>query len=308
MSYKAASGPGDRRITLEHLRTFVSIAEVNGFIDASFILNRSQSAITQSLQKLEEILGCKLVERSKGHVTGLTREGKRFLAPAKDILMRLTDAMSALQQLSMSGRVRLGVPDDFNIVDIHGALSRCLGNNQHLAIQVTSDLSARLLKSLLSGDIDVAILEIARGEALPKHLAICRTLRSEPLHWVANKPIRYNELKQLPLVTFPAGCTYREVALRTLKNSGKSAYSIYTSASGENIRKAVSAGLGITLLPASAIADDHIILDKSLGFPSLPDVELILAVNDGNTLFLQFSQFLEHTILLNENHVSLQHE
>ncbi|MEC5344028.1 LysR family transcriptional regulator [Brenneria populi] len=306
MTYNLATGLGDRRITLEHLRAFVSIAEVNGFVDASFILNRSQSAITQSLQKLEEILGCKLVERSKGHAIGLTREGKRFLAPAKDILMRLTDATSALQQLSMSGRVRLGVPDDFNIVDIHGALSRCLGNNQHLAIQITSDLSAHILKSLLSDALDVAILEMARGEPLPNHLALCRALRSEPLHWVANASVHYNDITRLSLVTFPEGCTYRRVALRTLENSGKAVDIVYTSASDENIRKAVSAGLGITVLPASAIADDHIILDHAFGFPSLPEVELILAANDENHLFLQFSQFLERTVLLNNNRVGVK--
>lgn len=292
---------GDRRITLEHLRAFVSIVEERGFADAGVVLNRSQSAITQSLQRLEEVLGCKLLERRKGHVIGLTREGNRFLGAAKDILLRLADAMNAVQRLSMAGRVRLGVPDDFNVVDIHSALSRCLGFNQQLTIQVISDLSIRTLNSLLSGELDVAILKKTCDEPTPKNLALYRALRREPLYWVANKPVFFDEITELPLIVYPEGCAYRKSALRCLARTGKSACIVYTTTSDENISKAVSAGLGITLLPVSAISDDHVILDnKTHGFPDLPEVELILAVNSKNNLFLQFAQFLERAIGIRE--------
>lgn len=300
MSNYLRSELGDRRITLEHLRAFVSIVEGNGFADAGFVLNRSQSAITQSLQRLEEVLGCKLVDRRKGHVIGLTREGNRFFGPAKDILMCLADAMNAVQQLSMSGRVRLGVPDDFNVVDIHGALSRCLGTNRQLTIQVISDLSIRTLNSLLSGELDVAMLKKTSDEPALKNLALYCALRKEPLYWVASQPMYFDEIDELPLIVFPEGCAYRKSALRCLERSGKAACVVYTSTSDENISKAVSAGLGISLLPASAIADDHVILDSTHGFPDLPEVELILAVSSDNPLFLQFAQFLERTVLLGE--------
>ncbi|MDX5630372.1 MULTISPECIES: LysR family transcriptional regulator [unclassified Brenneria] len=72
-------GLGDRRVTLEHLRAFVSIAEDGGFQRASEKLYRTQSAVTQSLRKLEEILGCRLLERRQGHIVGLTADGQRLL-------------------------------------------------------------------------------------------------------------------------------------------------------------------------------------------------------------------------------------
>jgi DNA-binding transcriptional LysR family regulator len=85
MATEPAQLTDDRRITLEQLRTLVSIVEVGGFQGASYQMHRTQSAVTQSLKKLEEILGCRLLERKQGHVAGLTPEGERFFSAAREI-------------------------------------------------------------------------------------------------------------------------------------------------------------------------------------------------------------------------------
>jgi molybdenum-dependent DNA-binding transcriptional regulator ModE len=72
MATESAQLTDDRRITLEQLRTLASILEVGGFQGASYQMHRTQSAVTQSLKKLEEILGCRLLERKQRHVAGLT--------------------------------------------------------------------------------------------------------------------------------------------------------------------------------------------------------------------------------------------
>ncbi|MCL7931334.1 LysR substrate-binding domain-containing protein [Halomonas sp. ATCHA] len=68
--------------------------------------------------------------------------------------------------------------------------------------------------------------------------------------------------------------------------------SAYTSASYENIRAAVSAGLGIGVLPASALAEDHIILGNKEGFPSLPMVELVMVQASQKRATKQLADFL----------------
>lgn len=285
-------GLGDRRVTLEHLRAFVSIAEDGGFQRASEKLYRTQSAVTQSLRKLEEILGCRLLERRQGHIVGLTADGQRLLPAAREILMHLDDTISTMKRPRLSGRIRLGVPDDFRIAELHGAISHCLSLNRNLRIEVVSALSARLLKLLANQDLDVAIYKhtIENGGIGPHEV-----LWREPLHWVSHAPLAFHDVEEIALVSFPDGCAYRHVALQTLGNIGKPIFHAYESASYENIRRAISTGLGIGILPRSAIGRDHVILTPVEGFPELPEVKLSIKINSDGDMFEQFSNYLRQS-------------
>jgi DNA-binding transcriptional LysR family regulator len=294
MNDRSGFGPEARRITLEHLRAFVGVVEGGGFQNASQDLCRTQSAVTQSLRKLEEILDCRLLERRQGHVVGLTAAGERLLPSARDILARLSDAIATLRKPELSGRIALGVPDDFKVTDIHGAISRCLGLNPRLRIEVMSVLSsqvARLLKECL---LDVGLLKTTVKHHQPvAGIPDERILRVEPLYWVGNRRVHADIFDELPLISFPDGCAYRQAALETLAGAGRSIYFSYVSASYENIRSAVSAGLGIGILPHGAIARDHTVLGPADGFPDLPSVQLRLIVRSQGALFEQFADFLQ---------------
>jgi DNA-binding transcriptional LysR family regulator len=283
-----------RRITLEHLRAFVGVVEGGGFQNASRDLCRTQSAVTQSLQKLEDILDCRLLERRQGHVVGLTDAGERLLPSAREILARLSDAVATLQKPELSGRIALGVPDDFKVADIHGAISRCLGLNPRLRIEVMSVLSSQVAHLLKEGLLDVGLLKTTVKHRQPvAGVPDERILRVEPLHWVANDRVHANTFYELPIVTFPDGCAYRQAALEALGAAGRHTYFSYVSASYENIRSAVSAGLGIGVLPHGAIARDHVVLGVAEGFPNLPAVQLRLIVRSRGVLFERFADFLQ---------------
>ena len=304
MATASAQLTDDRRITLEQLRTLVSIVEVGGFQGASYQMHRTQSAVTQSLKKLEEILGCRLLERKQGHVAGLTPEGERFSSAAREILARVSDAQAYVQKPELSGRISLGVPDDFRIADLHQAISRCLELNSKLRIQVTSALSAELSKLIRRGDLDMAILKEAESDELAgpeynRKLLADELLRADPLLWVYNRQVAFNDLTELPLVAFPDGCAYRRAALATLEKRAKPSFFAYTSASYENIRNAVSAGLGIGILPACATTPDHFILTASEGFPKLPNVRLMLRYRSRGRVLSQLAEVLRRLVMVN---------
>jgi len=290
----------NRRITLEQLRTLVSIVEVGGFQGASYQVHRTQSAVTQSLKKLEEILGCRLLERKQGHVAGLTPEGERFFPAAREILARVSEAQANVQKPELSGRIALGVPDDFRITDLR-TISRCLDLNSRLRIQVTSALSAELSKLIRRGNLDMAILKETESDELAgpeynRKWLVDQLLRAEPLLWVYNRRVAFNDLTELPLVAFPDGCAYRRAALATLERRAKSSFFAYTSASYENIRSAVSAGLGISVLPSGATTPDHFILTAREGFPKLPNVRLMLLYRSRGTLLSQLAEVLRRLV------------
>lgn len=295
---------GDRRVTLEHLRAFVLLAEGNGFQQAGLQLYRSQSAVTQSLKRLEEILGCKLLERRQGHILGLTADGERFLPAVNEILARTSEAVSAMQQPEIAGRLLIGVPDDFKVVDLHGAISRCAELNRNLRLEVVSALSSQLLHQLDNSGLDLAIFKCVGGFTPSDQSWQCHLLRREPLHWVAAQRHDFDSMSDIPLVIFPDGCCYRNAALTVLDRHHKYGYSAYTSASYENVRAAVSAGLGIGVLPASALAEDHMILGKQEGFPELPKVELLMVQASQKRATQQLADFLTLSSAMKSQQVS----
>ncbi|UHC17883.1 LysR family transcriptional regulator [Methylobacterium currus] len=276
MSDRSLYALGDRRVTLEHLRAFVLLSRGNGFNEAGLQLHRTQSAVTQSLKKLEKILDCKLIERRQGHVSGLTAEGHRFLPAAYEILHRMNEAIVSMQRPEISGRIVIGVPDDFRLIELHGAISRCLGQNRNLRLEVVAALSSQLLDSLERNLLDVAIIKRVVGTEYDSFKDNVHLLRRESLRWVAAQSRTFDADVEIPLVIFPNGCCYRAAALAALNGASKRSYNAYTSASYENIKGAISAGLGIGILPQSAIASNHHILDVHDGFPPLPDIELVM--------------------------------
>ncbi|NDY58625.1 LysR family transcriptional regulator [Desulfovibrio sulfodismutans] len=267
---------GDRRLTLEHLRTLVTLADLGGFQRAGEALGRTQSAVTQSLRKLEEILDCRLVERRHGRYLGLTDQGRRFFDAARDILARAREAADAVGRPELSGLFRLGVPDDFPVADIHGVIARLLERNPGLRIETTSALSAHIRELFADRALDLALYKRVEPDDGPAGDG--RDVRSEPLCWAARRPMRLDRFAVVPLAGFPPGCAYRRAAVRALEAAGMPFHFAYTSASYENVRAAVSAGLGIAALPASALAPDHAVPAEGHGFPALPMVRLTLAI------------------------------
>lgn len=286
---------GDRRVTLEQLRAFVLIAEGGGFQQAAQELCRSQSAITQGLKRLEDILQCRLVERRQGHVVGLTPDGERFLPAANEILARASEAVSAMKRPKISGHLAIGVPDDFKISDLHGAMSRCLTMNPDLRIEVRSALSSTIFQMLDDGHLDLAIAKRVATDDLPDKGRSVHLLRKEPLRWIASERQRIDRSEELPLAVFPEGCSYRAAAQAALSGIGKRTYCGYVSAAYENIRTAVSSGLGVGILPQSAISKDHVILDAEDGFPPLPDVHLVMIQASKTNAVRQMADFLRRS-------------
>lgn len=293
MADLATQSPGDRRITLEHLRTFVAVAESGGFQSAGKEINRTQSAVTQSLQKLEEFLSCQLLERRQGHVLGMTGEGERFLPEARAILARLDNVVGILRQPELKGHIALGIPDSFNTTELQSAISRCMSMNRGLRVQVRAALSAQLADMLEQGSLDMAILQEHAGYVCPHGRREQAVLKEERLFWVTSSREEFDPGADLPLVIFSEGCTsYRSAALHALEASGRAYFLSFVSSSYDSIRGAISAGFGVGVLPESEITGEHAILTREDGLPELPLVRVVLRVKSESPVIRQFSDLL----------------
>lgn len=276
-------GIGDRGVTLEQLRSFVAVVQCSGFHQAGSLINRSQSAVTQNIKRLEDCLDCSLLVRKQGRLLGLTQEGRRFFAQAMAVLEQVEQAVLTLKRPTLKGRVRLGVPDDFVIEQLYSVISRCLASHPSLNIDIISTVSSKLQKLYQQRKLDIVLYKAVTSQndgGLDNEI-----LRSEPLYWVANMATAFDQFDEIPLVVFTDGCVYRKAAIEALEKLGKKWRISYTSASYENIRRAVSAGLGIGILSRSAVNVEHVVLNHEHRFPDLPMVHLVMTVRSDRGLF-----------------------
>ncbi|MCB1226577.1 MAG: LysR family transcriptional regulator [Verrucomicrobiales bacterium] len=89
------------------LQHFLVVAREQNYTRAAEELHLSQPALSRSIQKLEERLGCLLLERKPRRVM-LTEAGEVLLTRGKEILQLVEEALAELNDAGRRGRIRLG--------------------------------------------------------------------------------------------------------------------------------------------------------------------------------------------------------
>jgi DNA-binding transcriptional LysR family regulator len=252
------------------LRSFVSVVDAGGFTRAGERVHRTQSTVSQQIRRLEETFGRPLLHRDGKRITP-TEGGERLLSYARRLLALAEEARDVVSRPTGDGVVRLGIPEDFAAYRLTEMLSDFARSRPGLRLHVRCGKSARLRRALERRDLDLALLKRDMEEtggiaAWP-----------ERLHWITSRrhPIDFRR-DSLPLAVFEQGCLYRNRAINALETVGRAWHIAYTSPNVFGIQAAVSAGLGVSILPEVAILPDHSILVAGDGFPSITDTEVAL--------------------------------
>ncbi len=258
------------------LRTFVTAADSGSYTDAAAIVHRTQSAVSMQIKRLEDLVGRALFMRNGRRMT-LTSEGQNLLMHARRILTVHDEAVSALKHPEISGRVRLGAPDDYAERLLPLLLSRFARTHPLVEVEVSCQPTASMLELIDSGKLDLLIHGNSdiptRGETL------CR----DQLVWITSQQHLVHEQDPVPLAVYNCGCMYRQWAIQSLKGVNKSYRIAYSSQSKTGIFAAVKSGLAITAAGRSTIPDDVKIIGPSEGFPELPAIVITL-IKSKNTL------------------------
>jgi len=99
-------------IDIDQLRTFIAIVETGSFTKAAEVVHKTQSAVSMQMKRLEERLSRPIFARD-GRASKLTDDGERLLDYARRIVKLNVEALAAFNDAELTGRVRLGVPDDY---------------------------------------------------------------------------------------------------------------------------------------------------------------------------------------------------
>ncbi|WP_151703092.1 LysR substrate-binding domain-containing protein [Nitrincola alkalilacustris] len=257
-----------KNLPMDLLRTFVTIHDLKGFTQAGEKLGRSQPAISLQMKRLEEMLNLALFNRSGS--LSLTPQGETLYEYARKILDLNDSAVTRMLMPSVSGSIRLGIPNDFEVSFLPLALARFSNAYPNVTLDVSSDLSVNLRKDYRRGHFDL----VMSMDEYPSDEILAEDAIIEPLSWISAPGFKLEPGEPVPLVLYPKGCVYRQHITDALSSAGIPWRVVYSTPSLLGIQAAIEAGLGISAL-ASTITLSRLRTDKALGhLPSLGEVAI----------------------------------
>ena len=252
------------------LRTFVAVAEAGSVTDGAARIHRSQSATSLQIKRLESILGQPVFERH-GRGVALSDTGHRLLSVAQDVTTRLDAALRDISQTTVTGKLRVGIPDDHGRAKLAQIIAAFTRHHPQVELEVTCAISAGFPHALEKGSLDLAIYEVERpGE----HEEL---LFEDPTCWVSSAHRDFRADKVLPVALFDHACWWRDAAIASLERRGKPYRIVYSSQSVSGVVAAVEAGIAVGLLGRSSLHSGLSIVDEALGFNSTPASKLVMA-------------------------------
>lgn len=259
-------------LDIDQLRTFMAIADTGSFTRAADVVFKTQSAVSMQMKRLEERVGKPLFERD-GRASRLTEDGERLLDYARRIVRLNMEAVTAFSGAELTGRVRLGVPDDYADRYLPEVLARFSRSNPRAEVTVVCEPSPMLIDRIKSNDLDIAIIThcAQREPAL--------VFRREQLMWVTSARSSVHCDDPVPLAVGRPTCDWRRAATERLDTAGRSYRILYASWNSTAVGAAVMAGLAVSVLPESALRPGMRVLQPSDGFPTLPSVSVALLRN-----------------------------
>lgn len=257
-------------IDSELLRTFVAIADYGGFTRASEMINRTQSAVSMQMKRLEDDVMQRPLFQRDGRQVSLTPEGQILLGYARRILKLHSEVLNTMREPHMVGSVRIGTPDDYVMRFMQGVLTRFAQSYPLVQVELHCEPSFALLQRQ---DLDLTIVTREPGTE------IGQLLRKEQLVWAQARDSSVHTRETLPLAMFNTHCFCRSWACNALDAMGRDYRIAYTSPSLSAIMAAVSAGLAVTAQLRSLITSDMSIIGEAEGLPTMPMASIVLLRN-----------------------------
>ncbi|WP_448660857.1 transcriptional regulator LrhA [Enterobacter hormaechei] len=259
-------------LDLDLLRTFVAVADLNTFAAAAAAVCRTQSAVSQQMQRLEQLVGKELFARH-GRNKLLTEHGIQLLGYARKILRFNDEACMSLMFSNLQGVLTLGASDESADTILPFLLNRISSVYPKLALDVSVKRNAFMVEMLKENEVDLVVTTHRPGQF------DSLTLRTSPTHWYCAAEYVLQKGEPIPLVLLDEPSPFRDMVLAALNEAGIPWRLAYVASTLPAVRAAVKAGLGVTARPVEMMSPDLRVLGQSEGLPSLPDTEYLLCHN-----------------------------
>ena len=257
----------ERPLDLDAVQAFVHIAELGSFTRAAEATQTTQSTVSLKLKRLEEKLGCRLVERTPRHVE-LSAQGAAFLEHARE-LMEVHDRAFAFSAEARQ-RLTIGISDHVAGPELPTLIARMNEQDRQLLIEIRIGSSGDLLQSFDRRELDAVIARVDTGRSDGKVIA------QEKFSWYAAPGWQPLGGEPLPVATMPEPCGVRTMAAEVLDGEGVPWTEVFVGGGVAAVSAAVMAGLGVAALTRRMLPFGAVDVGPRLGLPKLPRLPILL--------------------------------
>ncbi|MGA0594975.1 LysR family transcriptional regulator [Enterovirga sp. CN4-39] len=256
-----------RPLDVDAVQAFIRIAEFRSFTRAADAIGTTQAAISLKLKRLEDRLGCRLVERTPRHVQ-LSSRGEAFLVHARELMEVHDRALAALDGTRQ--RLTIGISDHVAGPELPALIARMNAQDPQLIIEIRIGSSGDLLQSFDRREIDAAIVRLHAGRDDGELLV------EETFRWFAAPTWQPRAGEKLPVATLAEPCGVRVLAGRLLDAAGVPWTEIFVGGGVAAVAAAVTAGLGVAALSPRMVPFGALDVGPKLGLPDLPRLPVLL--------------------------------
>ena len=245
---------------LQQLRYFCAIADTGSFSRAALQTHVSQPSLSQQIRKLEDELGARLFDRL-GRAVRLTELGQAFLPGARAVLRDLEAARSEVfeRKAGTAGSVCVGVIPTIAPYFLPPVLATFSLKYPQVRLTVVEEITPLLLERLRAGTLDAAIVALPLQARSHEFDAV--PLLEEKLYAVLpqkhalrkRRAVSLGELQDDSFLLLRDGHCFRETAVSACKRARLDPKIVFESGQFSSILSMVSAGLGVSIVPAMAV-------------------------------------------------------
>jgi len=241
-------------VSVRQLRAFVTIAKCQSFAEASELLHLSPSALSVSIQKLEDAVGGALFARSTRSLE-ITPEGKEFLPNA---IRLLGDWDGALDDLNRSfnlkqGKLRIAVMPSFAMNQFPGCLVNYQTQYPEINISILDVVMEEVISAVLDGQVDLGITfepENLDGlEFTPLFTDKFVAALPPDSRLEKCKHLDWKSLVQEPYIAMNRGSWTRSSTDTAMQEAGVVPPRLLEAGQLSTIGRMVSVGLGVAVVP-----------------------------------------------------------
>lgn len=268
------------------LRIFREVAHEKSISKAAESLNYVQSNVTAHIKRLEEELGTTLFFRHGKGVT-ITTDGKKLLNYANTILELLDHAVSDFQKVTLN--LRIGATQTLTAFRLPDWIVNYQKSFPDVACSVVTNGQDQLIKLLDEKMVDCAFVE---QRYITPHMKSIAHFQ-EQLSVIVPTGKTIDTLADLPLIVNNIGtCSYRNLLINWVYSKTHLSSAIIEFDTVEGICKAVSLGMGISLLPTNIVCDKEKISILQVKEISALDIHMVTLSNQQNKEVYQFRDML----------------
>lgn len=246
------------RISLRHLRSFLCVAERQNFTRAARHLSVAQSALTRTIQHLEEDLGLKLFVRMARHVE-LTSAGQEFLPTAWRLVREFGAALDEMRALGNIKRGKVGVAAVPSLMALllPQAVSSYVERFPDVDLYLREDNSAAVQQRVLQEEVDLGLAgplgDVSELKLTPllrdRFGVVCS--KEHPLA-LAKRAVRWSDLASFRIIGFAADLGMQRLLEDTIGVPEQVKAPRYRVSNTSAVESLVSRGLGVSVMSALA--------------------------------------------------------